>query len=48
MDFLRCFHDPVVAYRAAMGVAQPGDWVVVYGSFLTVSAVIAADMIQEE
>ena len=48
MDFLRCFHDPVVAYRAAMGVAHPGDWVVVYGSFLTVSAVIAADMIQEE
>ena len=46
--FTHCFHDPVAAFQAAMGVAQPGDWVVVYGSFLTVGAVIEADLILEE
>jgi dihydrofolate synthase/folylpolyglutamate synthase len=41
------FSDPSAAYRAAMNLAVPGDWVVVYGSFLTVGAVIAADLMEE-
>jgi dihydrofolate synthase/folylpolyglutamate synthase len=44
-----CYNNPVVAYRAAMRCANPGDLVVVYGSFLTVGAVMAvAKMEQEE
>ncbi len=33
--------DPVSAYDAAMEAAVPGDWVIVYGSFLTVGPVLA-------
>ena len=33
--------DPLTAYSAAMQCASPGDWVVVYGSFLTVAPVLA-------
>jgi dihydrofolate synthase / folylpolyglutamate synthase len=38
---IQCFCDPVSAYVAAMQQAMPGDFVVVYGSFLTASAVLA-------
>ena len=43
-----CFSDPVVAYRTAMQRAKPGDLIVVYGSFLTVSAVMAANKMEQE
>ena len=36
-----CYNDPVLAYEAAMSHAKENDWVVVYGSFLTVSAVLS-------
>lgn len=36
-----CFKDPLIGYNTAMQCAQPGDLIVVYGSFLTVSAVMA-------
>ena len=36
-----CFNDPVGAYHAATKEAKQGDLVVVYGSFLTVSAIMA-------
>ena len=45
--FSTVFSDPSAAYRAAMNLAVPGDWVVVYGSFLTVGSVIAADLMEE-
>jgi dihydrofolate synthase/folylpolyglutamate synthase len=35
-----CFNDPVSAYHAAVRDAQQGDLIVVYGSFLTVSAIM--------
>jgi dihydrofolate synthase/folylpolyglutamate synthase len=35
------FSDPLTAYHAALQDAAPGDLIVVYGSFLTVSAVMA-------
>jgi dihydrofolate synthase/folylpolyglutamate synthase len=41
IEWPRCFSDPVLAYHAAMHDARPGDWVVVYGSFLTVGAIFA-------
>jgi dihydrofolate synthase/folylpolyglutamate synthase len=37
-----CFSNPVAAYDAALLQAQPGDVIVVFGSFLTVSPVLAA------
>jgi len=37
------FADPAAAYRQAMQQANPGDLIVVYGSFLMVSAVMAAE-----
>lgn len=42
-----CFSSPESAYIAAMQQAQPGDLIVVYGSFLTVSAVLAMKTEQE-
>lgn len=44
---LGCFSDPVTAYQEAMQRANPGDLIVVYGSFLTVSAVMTHCMEQE-
>lgn len=35
-----CFQNPALAYDAARKQANPGDLIVVYGSFLTVSAVM--------
>lgn len=35
-----CYDDPRMAYEAALQNTVPGDLIVVYGSFLTVSAVI--------
>ena len=43
-----CFNSPLVAYHAAMQKADPGDLIVVYGSFLTVSAIMAATRMQQE
>ncbi len=37
-----CFSNPAKAYDAAVQQANPGDIIVVYGSFLMVSAVMAA------
>lgn len=37
-----CYSSPEVAWHAAMRVALPGDMIVVYGSFLTVSSVMVA------
>jgi len=39
---LACAEHPMAAYEAAMGQAEPGDWVIVYGSFLIVGAVMAS------
>ncbi len=43
-----CYPNPRVAYQEAMLAAKPGDCVVVYGSFLTVGAVIQQMELQEE
>ena len=43
-----CFSHPVMAYRAAMQQADPGDLIVIYGSFLMVSAVMAAKQTGQE
>ena len=43
-----CFSNPVMAYRAAVQKASPGDLIVVYGSFLMVSAVMAAKQMEQE
>jgi len=43
-----CFSNPVMAYRAAMQQANPGDLIVIYGSFLMVGAVMAAEQIEHE
>lgn len=37
---LNCFADPIQATHAAMAAAQPGDLIVVYGSFWLVGAVM--------
>ena len=37
---LACFSRPEEAYQAAIQGAEPGDLIVVYGSFLTVSAIM--------
>lgn len=37
-----CFDNPELAYQAAVKNALPEDWIVVYGSFLTVSAIMTA------
>lgn len=42
------FSDPLTAYQVAMQHANPGDLIVVYGSFLTVSAVMAHRMERQE
>lgn len=39
---LPCYDSPIQATQAALAAAKPGDWIVVYGSFLLVSAVMAA------
>lgn len=38
----QCFSHPIQAYHAALNDAQPDDWIVVYGSFLTVGAILAS------
>lgn len=38
-----CFSSPKAAYEAALQAAKSDDLIVVYGSFLTVSAVMSAD-----
>lgn len=43
-----CYSDPLVAYNAAIAEATSGDLIVVYGSFLTVSAIMAAHRIALE
>ena len=43
-----CFSNPLMAYTAAMRKATPGDIIVIYGSFLTVSAVMVADELRQE
>jgi len=35
-----CYPHPAKAYRAALAQASPGDLIVVYGSFMTVSAIM--------
>lgn len=42
-----CYDDPYAAYDAASNAAKPDDLIVVYGSFLTVSAVMSIQQ-QEE
>ena len=39
-QYPECYADPVLAYQAVKKVVKPGDYIVVYGSFLTVSAVM--------
>jgi dihydrofolate synthase/folylpolyglutamate synthase len=36
-----CYNNPLLAYKAAVAAAKPGDLIVVYGSFYTVAAVIS-------
>ncbi len=43
-----CFDNPVLAYEAAMTQAKLGDIIVVYGSFLTVSAIMLAEQMDRE
>ena len=43
-----CYSDPVTAYRAAVQNANEGDLIVIYGSFLMVSAVMAAKEMEQE
>ena len=38
-----CYSDPLTAYNAAINEATSGDLIVVYGSFLTVSAIMSAN-----
>lgn len=40
LDISLCYNDPVLAYQAAYQQAKNGDLIVVYGSFLTVAAVL--------
>jgi len=42
------FSDPLTAYKEAMLQAKTGDLIVVYGSFLTVSAVMARSIERQE
>lgn len=42
---LRCFADPVAALRAAEADSEPGDRIVVFGSFHTVEAVRRAGLV---
>ena len=42
VNCLPCFADPVSAYRAVLEQAESDDLIVVYGSFLTVGAVMAS------
>lgn len=37
-----CYNDPVHAYQAACKNSLPGDFVMVYGSFLTVSSILSS------
>lgn len=46
-DVDTCFNHPLEAYEAARSSANPEDLIVVYGSFLTVSAVMSSQQ-QEE
>lgn len=39
---LPCYDNPIQASHAALAAAKPGDWIVVYGSFLLVGAVMTA------
>lgn len=43
-----CFSNPLVAYRSAMERAKPGDLIVIYGSFLTVSAILGATEMEHQ
>ncbi len=38
-----CYADPIQATQAALAAAKPGDWIIVYGSFLLVGAVMIAN-----
>ena len=38
----QCYADPIQAIQAAIAHSKAGDWIVVYGSFLLVSAVMTA------
>ena len=44
----KCFDNPFAAYQEAMKRANPDDLIVVYGSFLTVSAVMSNDRVAQE
>jgi len=46
-EALSIFDDPLTAYQAAANVAQEGDIIVVYGSFVLVSAVMHAHLKKE-
>ncbi|MGC1182268.1 bifunctional tetrahydrofolate synthase/dihydrofolate synthase [Legionella sp.] len=37
-----CYNNPLIAFKTALNQAQPGDLIVVYGSFFTVNYVMAA------
>ena len=39
----QCYADPIQATQAAITAAKPGDLIVIYGSFLMVSAVMQAE-----
>lgn len=41
LDAYQCYNTPVEAYKKARQVLKPGDLLVVYGSFLTVGAVLS-------
>jgi dihydrofolate synthase / folylpolyglutamate synthase len=39
--FFKCFSDPVTAYRAALNDSKDGDLIIVFGSFVIVSAIMS-------
>ena len=43
-----CFSNPMQAYHQAMKQAKPDDLIIVYGSFLTVSAIMIAGFSEKE
>ena len=43
-----CYSDPLSAYNAAINEATSGDLIVVFGSFLTVSAIMGANRVVQE
>lgn len=44
LPYKKCYNTPVEAFQAAWAEAEEGDLVVVFGSFLTVSAVLSSQL----